>query len=66
MFWQGGGKKRMVQMIGNRLQSNKEQVDINNLCIARNDDELLFLYYHRDELSKVIPTTQHRFSAGNH
>lgn len=50
MFWQGGGKKRMKQMLEGRLQPVREHSNLASLPLARKDDDLLRLYYFRDEL----------------
>lgn len=47
MFWQGGGKKRMQEMIETRLQNIRQPTEISRNKVARTDEDLLYLYYHR-------------------
>jgi len=50
MFWQGGGKKRMQEIITSRLQCQRDSTSFDNLDIARTDDQLLLLYYNRNDI----------------
>lgn len=50
MFWQGGGKKRMQEIITSRLQCQRDFTPTDNLDIARNDQQLLLLYYNRKDI----------------
>jgi hypothetical protein len=47
MFWQGGGKKRLKNQIEKFMEVPQQQIEKD--AIGKNDDELLPIYYYRDE-----------------
>ena len=48
MFWQGGGKKRLKNQIEQKMETAPFKFEPGR--IGRNDEELLAIYYHRDQL----------------
>lgn len=47
MFWQGGGKKRLKNQIEKMMEIPATNIEVNT--IGKNDDELLTIYYHRND-----------------
>jgi len=47
MFWQGGGKKRLKNQIEGKMEVPTPPFAVGT--IGRNDDELLYIYFHREQ-----------------
>ncbi len=47
MFWQGGGKKRLRNQIEKIMEIPATNIETHT--IGKNDDELLTIYFHRND-----------------
>lgn len=48
MFWQGGGRKRLKNLIEQKMEVAPSPFEPGK--IGRTDDDLIHIYYHRDML----------------